>query len=256
MLGDTFTGKTSLVLRFAEGYYRDSSRDATVGAEFMTKKVTVHGKTSKIQIWDTAGQEQFKKLASMYYKQSAAAIICYDASSPKTFDALKYWIDELQQNAPRGLVIAVCATKCDLVQNPDFSEAEQLAQSVGALFFTTSAKDNTNVTSVFEKVTERVFQVEREDPDSIKVSFTPRSAPGSPVRSGGFFQPTTNSSPIKQKAFLPDSSMADEKREIDDTILQNPSTEDNKSRSSTRCADMYMCGDVDPDEIQKSCIIS
>ena len=34
MLGDSFAGKTSLVLRFAEGHYRDSARSATVGVSF------------------------------------------------------------------------------------------------------------------------------------------------------------------------------------------------------------------------------
>jgi GTPase SAR1 family protein len=38
MLGDTFTGKTSLVVRFVEGYFRESGRSATVGAFFVTKR--------------------------------------------------------------------------------------------------------------------------------------------------------------------------------------------------------------------------
>ena len=129
ILGDTFTGKTSLVLRFAEGHYRDSARDPTVGAFFITKRLTVnvppqqqsrhqpnsstttgtksdddnndsttnandasaatHPVTAKLQIWDTAGQEQFKKLAPMYYKNAAAAIICYDVTSPTSFETLE-----------------------------------------------------------------------------------------------------------------------------------------------------------------------
>ena len=89
MLGETFTGKTSLVLRFAEGYYKESARNPTVGAFFVTKRLTVQGMTAKIQIWDTAGQEQFKKLAPMYYKSAAAAIICYDVTSPKSFETLE-----------------------------------------------------------------------------------------------------------------------------------------------------------------------
>ncbi|MGK3733456.1 MAG: small GTP-binding protein, partial [Bacillariaceae sp.] len=76
-------------LRFAEGYYRDSSRSPTVGAFFITKRLTVQGMTAKIQIWDTAGQEQFKRLAPMYYKTAAAAIICYDVTSPKSFETLE-----------------------------------------------------------------------------------------------------------------------------------------------------------------------
>lgn len=89
LLGETFTGKTSLVLRFAEGYYKESARNPTVGAFFVTKRLTVQGMTAKIQIWDTAGQEQFKKLAPMYYKSAAAAIICYDVTSPKSFETLE-----------------------------------------------------------------------------------------------------------------------------------------------------------------------
>ncbi|KAL3908815.1 MAG: hypothetical protein SGILL_008335, partial [Bacillariaceae sp.] len=158
MLGETFTGKTSLVLRFAEGYYRDSARNPTVGAFFITKKLTVGGTTAKIQIWDTAGQEQFKRLAPMYYKNAAAAIVCYDVTSPKSFETLEYWMNELQQNTPPGgLVIAMCATKCDLSMNPDTSQAEALAARTGAMFLTTSAKTNTNVQALFEKVTERVL---------------------------------------------------------------------------------------------------
>lgn len=109
MLGETFTGKTSLVLRFAEGYYRDSARNPTVGAFFITKRLTVNMQqqqhdgtgdgndenaepapiTAKLQIWDTAGQEQFKMLAPMYYKDAAAAVICYDVTSPKSFETLE-----------------------------------------------------------------------------------------------------------------------------------------------------------------------
>ena len=35
MLGDSHVGKTSLVTRFSEGYYRENSREPTVGAFFV-----------------------------------------------------------------------------------------------------------------------------------------------------------------------------------------------------------------------------
>lgn len=120
LLGDSFTGKTSLVLRFAEGYYRESARSATVGAFFITKRLTVPsvGLTCKLQIWDTAGQEQFKPLAPMYYQSAAAAIVCYDPSNPKSMETLKYWLDELHKNVPAGrIVIAMAACKCDLLSS-------------------------------------------------------------------------------------------------------------------------------------------
>jgi small GTP-binding protein len=69
MLGDTNTGKTSLVLRFAEGYYREEARSATVGAFFITKRLQVQGITCKIQIWDTAGQEQVSTYIVMLWRE-------------------------------------------------------------------------------------------------------------------------------------------------------------------------------------------
>jgi len=101
MLGDTSAGKTSLVLRFAEGYYRDAPRSATVGAFFITKRIqTSNGITCKIQIWDTAGQAQFRPMAPMYYRNAAAAIICYDVTSAHSYKVMTEWLDELHRTIP------------------------------------------------------------------------------------------------------------------------------------------------------------
>lgn len=100
MLGDSDAGKTSLVLRFAEGYYRDR-RSSTVGAFFITKRIqTANGITCKIQIWDTAGQAQFRPMAPMYYRNAAAAIVCYDVTSAKSYKVMTEWLDELHRNVP------------------------------------------------------------------------------------------------------------------------------------------------------------
>jgi Ras family len=70
-------------------------------------------------------------------------------------------MNELRQNVPQenNLVIAMCATKCDLALNPDTSQAEALAAATGSMFMTTSAKTNTNVNSLFHRVSERVLQI-------------------------------------------------------------------------------------------------
>jgi hypothetical protein len=77
------------------------------------------------------------------------------------------WMNELQQNTPPGgLVIAMCATKCDLAMNPDTSQAEALAARAGAMFITTSAKTNTNVNYLFLKLTERVLRYQQRNEES------------------------------------------------------------------------------------------
>lgn len=43
------------------------------------------------------------------------AIIVYDITKLDSFDTLKKWIDELQQNAPPNIITAVVGNKIDLV---------------------------------------------------------------------------------------------------------------------------------------------
>jgi small GTP-binding protein len=165
MLGDTQSGKTSLVLRFVEGSYRDN-RQPTVGAFFITKRIQVQGITCKCQIWDTAGAPEFRPLAKMYYSHAAAAILCFDLSSRQSWSVVKFWLEELHRNVPAGnIVLCLCACKVDPDALPVISsvEAQELAQSNGAMFVETSAKANHNVSVVFHKVAGRVLQFQRKN---------------------------------------------------------------------------------------------
>lgn len=266
MLGDTFTGKSSLVMRFAEGYYREGSRNATVGASFTTKRLTVRNVTSKIQIWDTSGQGQYKRLASMYYKQAAAAIICYDISSPETFEAVKSWIDELQANATSRIVIGICATKSDLVRDADTSEVEQLAEQAGAIFFPTSAKDNTNVHLLFERIAERVLEIQQEDPDAINVNLvhgdetnlSPRQTPKPTMQPPATASGTPGKNTYNMARYMPDAPYIDEKNDAEDIIVndgKNPKG-GKKGQSNGTCGDTYLCGDLPEEMVENNCTIS
>ena len=159
VLGDSNTGKTSLVLRFVEGHYRAEARSATIGAFFLTKRLTVNSITCKMLLWDTAGQAQFQKLARTYYNTAAAAILTYDVSQPASLHRLLQFLDEVQRNTVgRRIVIAIAACKCDLPAAPGLQdEARRLADSVGALYLETSSKTNVGVYDLFSHIAERVL---------------------------------------------------------------------------------------------------
>jgi small GTP-binding protein len=168
LLGDTNTGKTSLALRFVEGYYKDGGTSSTVGAFFLTKRITLHQTTScKLLLWDTAGQAQFQKLAKTYYQQAAAAILTYDVSQPQSLHRLRGFLAEAEQNTTgRRMVFAIVACKTDLdksLHHPGLQEeAATLAAAHGALYIATSAKMNEGVQSLFEQTAERVLQYKKE----------------------------------------------------------------------------------------------
>ncbi len=151
-----------------EGSYRELGSQATIGAHFLTKRITVQQHIPcKLLLWDTAGQQQFSKLAKTYYQQAAAAILTYDVSQPQSLHRLRVWLDEVQQNTQgQRMVIAIAACKCDLDQSlhaPGLKEeAEKLAQSVDAIHIVTSARTNEGVHDLFQKIAESVWKWHQE----------------------------------------------------------------------------------------------
>jgi small GTP-binding protein len=161
VLGDTGTGKTSLVLRFIEGYFT-ARQQSTIGAFFLAKKLTLKdGSHCKMQLWDTAGQERFRAMAPMYYRNASAAIICFDITNEDSFAKMKDWVEELQTNIPKDeIVLTIAATKCDLESERAVSRqrTESFAARVNAFVAETSAKDNKGVEELFQKLSEEVMK--------------------------------------------------------------------------------------------------
>ncbi|CAF5006674.1 unnamed protein product [Rotaria magnacalcarata] len=72
-------GKSCLLLQFTDKRFR-AVNDTTIGVEFGNQFVTIDGKSIKLQIWDTAGQEIFRSITRSYYRAAAAAFLVYDIS--------------------------------------------------------------------------------------------------------------------------------------------------------------------------------
>ena len=71
----------------------------------------------KLHIWDTGGQEQFRSMLSLYYRDADAALICFDLSNPKSLQSVFYWVDEMNNNCNNdrsNFVLALAGNKCDL----------------------------------------------------------------------------------------------------------------------------------------------
>lgn len=248
MLGDSSAGKTSLVLRFAEGYYRDIPRASTVGAFFITKRIqTNNGITCKIQIWDTAGQPQFRAMAPMYYKTAAAAILCYDVTSEKSYRVMRDWLDELHRTIPAGqIVIAIAPTKYDLLKDNGqlsstvvpLSETEELANALGAIFVETSAKDNDGISTLFQQVAERVLKFREQGAEL-------------PVTPGASASHSTNkfppSSPVPVAASGINSNIYNNSTADDNYGLHSPSFDDNgQSHQQSNTNDSSFRPETDP----------
>ena len=153
MLGETQVGKTSLVIRFAKNNFNPYS-EPTIGASYMSRKITYQGTEFKYNIWDTAGQERFKGLASLYYRGAAVAIIVYDVTEESSFEKVNFWMKEVERNGPPNIVCAIAANKCDLDEKRVISteRGRQYAESMRAVFVEVSAKTSKNVELLFTEI--------------------------------------------------------------------------------------------------------
>lgn len=88
LIGESNTGKTSMLIRFADNIFSDHYL-CTIGVDFKIKTLKVDNKVIKLQIWDTAGQERFRSISHAYYRNSHGCIAVYDITSKQSFEAIE-----------------------------------------------------------------------------------------------------------------------------------------------------------------------
>jgi len=129
-------------------------------ASFMTKTFIHNEMTYKLNIWDTAGQEMYRALAPMYYRQASVCVVVYDVTQMDTFVSVRAWIKELRGHitADNKTLIAIAGNKCDLNDKRvvPTEEAKAFADKMGAEFVETSAKSAQNVNQLFCMIAQRL----------------------------------------------------------------------------------------------------
>ena len=129
--------------------------ETTLGGMFLSRLMEIpkYG-TIKFNIWDTAGQEKYRCVASMYYNEANAAILVYSLDDRESYKSLDFWINELKENAPPNIRIFIVANKSDLVESEAVSlnEGKELAERCEGVFKTTSAKENIGITDLFTSI--------------------------------------------------------------------------------------------------------
>ena len=105
LLGESAVGKSSISLRFCQDRF-DDVHDVTIGGAYIQKIVNIQNPENpsgpeqqvKLHIWDTGGSEKFRSMINLYYRDAVGAIICYDLTDERSFNAVQYWVNEMIQN--------------------------------------------------------------------------------------------------------------------------------------------------------------
>jgi len=152
-LGDQSVGKTSIITRFMYDTF-DSTYQATIGIDFLSKTMYLEDRTVRLQLWDTAGQERFRSLIPSYIRDSSVAIIVYDITNRSSFMNTIKWIDDVRSERGNDVIMMLVGNKTDLADKRQVSveEGEAKAKEYDIMFIETSAKAGFNIKALFRKV--------------------------------------------------------------------------------------------------------
>ena len=152
IVGDAAVGKSNLLLKLTQGDFK-TEYQLTIGVEFGAKNYDINNKKFRLQIWDTAGQENYRSITRAYYKNSACAILVYDISNRESFENISNWIEDCLQQSPKTVFMVLVGNKSDLndIRKVSFEEGKEMAKNNNMMFFETSAKTGENVDKIFEE---------------------------------------------------------------------------------------------------------
>jgi small GTP-binding protein len=164
VVGDGAVGKTCLLLSYTTNAF-PGEYIPTVFDNYSTN-VMVEDQAINLQLWDTAGQEEYKKLRSLSYPQTDVFVICFSLVAPTSLENVQnMWVLELKEHCPSTPYILVgmksdlrdqFTTHVDEYKSKGWepvctSTAEEMKKAIGAQgYLECSAKIQYNLKEIFE----------------------------------------------------------------------------------------------------------
>ncbi|KAM4690225.1 rho-related GTP-binding protein RhoV [Rhinophrynus dorsalis] len=163
LVGDGAVGKTSLVVSYTINGYPTEYQPTAL--DTFSVQVLVDGAPVRIQLCDTAGQEDFDKLRALCYPDTDVFLVCFSVVNPSSFqNVVEKWIPEIRAHSPHTPVVLV-GTQADLrddvnvlinlsrcqVRPVSESQAQAVAQKIRAqTYIECSALTQKNLKEVFD----------------------------------------------------------------------------------------------------------
>ena len=117
LIGSYAVGKTTLC-NILQGRIFDERTPITIGVDFVTYELTIIkiNRNYSIQLWDTAGHENFRSIAKNYYRNSQIIMLCFDLTNRSSFTQLDIWMDEIKSIIDiQNVCICILGLKSDLI---------------------------------------------------------------------------------------------------------------------------------------------
>ncbi|EGR28843.1 ras oncogene family protein, putative [Ichthyophthirius multifiliis] len=159
-MGKSNVGKSLILLSYINnGFLSMKYPQTTISVDFKQKTEQVNDKIINLQLWDTAGLEQFRPIIQTYYKNAKAAILVFDLNDIQSLIDVKYWLRELRIQCGKDVIKILVGNKCDLEYNePDQEIIQQYCKEYEMEYIKTSAVMNINIQELFRNLSQKIYE--------------------------------------------------------------------------------------------------
>ena len=161
LVGESGVGKSCIIVRFVQNKFDPNTMTSSTNQMVYQTIKLPDDKSVDIILWDTMGQERYRSVNKIYYKNAKVGILVYDVTDKKSFEAIKnYWYEQLKESGDKDIIICLVANKYDLYEKREVSneEGEEFAKSIGAIFASTSAKNDSGINFLFENIGRKILE--------------------------------------------------------------------------------------------------
>ena len=161
VLGESTIGKSCLIERYINNTFKENYI-ATIGMDIRQKRLDINNIDVFLTINDTAGQERFRSLTKMVYKNTDGILVGFDLTKPKTLEQVEFWINQIESNKTKdsSISLVLFGNKCDMKEEIQVKEEdiEKIKEKYNLRYYETSAKDGTDVQNIFEYLAKIVLK--------------------------------------------------------------------------------------------------
>jgi len=158
-LGESKVGKSSFIIKYVEGRF-STNYISTLGLDFRQKKIELEdGKEIDLKLFDTAGQERYKSIASNLIKKANGILLIYDIANKDSFNSIAKWMESIEEISSSNIVVILIGNKSDLEDERQVKkeEGERAAKEYNIPFYETSCKTGINIDEVFIRITKEIL---------------------------------------------------------------------------------------------------
>lgn len=96
------------------------------GVQMQPDNATAMVKQVRLQLWDTAGAEQFRSVTRIYFRDAVAAIVVFDVTARETLEKCARWVEDLRAEAPENCILCLTGNKIDLEEKREVTAEEMV----------------------------------------------------------------------------------------------------------------------------------